>query len=337
VKGGGVKHLLLIKKIRPEHIEKEVSLLFECLEVPRRVDSYKVVLIKPNIFSQEPSHTGATTDLNLLGEVVDYFKRLGKQVLVGEAGANQFAQTSMFKDMGLEEFCSSRGSKFLNLNIVPTEPVELVIREKRYVFLVPRILLEPLFLVDLPKFKTHLSTRVSWAIKNLYGLLPDKEKWKGHKIGIHETLIALSRRFPVDVVLMDGIVAMKGLGPTMGLPDQKNLLFGALDQFVHDLGLLRLLRITHVPHIEKCLGSKNLDIEYHFLDDDGAQVEAEALEMDLRLPPVLLSRYFCLQNQVFYALAPKLERFFDPKIIPNLLVHKSLVRMARNVQRIIKI
>ena len=91
----------------------------------------------------------------------------------------------------------------------------------------------------------------------------------GHQLGIHQTLLALSRRFPVDLVLMDGIVAMKGLGPTMGIPDRKNLLFGAPDQFIHDLGLLRLMKITGVPHIETCTDGQPLDITYCFLDEDG--------------------------------------------------------------------
>lgn len=328
---------LIIKKVRPERLKDEVAFIFDRLEVARRVAKEEIVLIKPNIFCREPAETGATTDLRLLGAVIEYFTALRKRVFVGEAGANQFAQTRMFVELGLEKFCRENGAEFLNLNEFPSEPFELKIRGKTYTFRAPRLLLQPHFLVDVPKFKTHLSTRVSWAIKNLYGLLPDKIKWLGHQIGIHETLAALSQRFPAHVVLMDGIVAMKGLGPTMGLPEEKNLLFGARDQFIHDLGLLRLLQIKHVPHIEQCTNGKPLEVEYQFLNEHGCAVEPAALGMDLRLPPLLFNCFFCRSNQVFFALAPAIERFFDPKIILNLMVSPSFINVVRRAQKLLKI
>jgi uncharacterized protein (DUF362 family) len=330
-------NLLIIKKIRPERLCDEVTFIFDRLEVEKRVANQGTVFVKPNIFSREPSDTGATTDMQLLGIVLDYFAQRGKRVLVGEAGANQFAQTRMFVELGLGQFCREHGAEFLDLNECSSGAIELKIRGGKYSFQAPLPLLEPHFLVNLPKFKTHLSTRVSWAIKNLYGLLPDKEKWLGHKIGIHETLVALNQRFPVQVVLMDGIVAMKGLGPTMGLPEEKNLLFGARDQFVHDLGLLRLLDIPGVPHIENCADGRPLDIEYQFLNEDGIAVDHKSLGIELRLAPLPVNRFFCKSNQVFFTLAPRLERFMNPKDILNLMGHAKFVGLVRGVQKILKI
>jgi uncharacterized protein (DUF362 family) len=332
-----MKNELIIKKIRPAKLKEEVTFIFDYLEVPQRVTRKDKVFIKPNIFCREPAETGATIDLRLLGVVIDYFIALGKPVLVGEAGANQYAQTRMFEELGLAQFCRVHQAEFINLNECATEPIELKIKGKSYSFKAPVLLLYSPFLVDMPKFKTHLSTRVSWAIKNLYGLLPDKEKWLGHQIGINETLIALSQRFSADVVLMDGIIAMKGLGPTMGLPEEKNLLFGARDQFVHDLGLLHLLDIKHVPHIEQCTNGQPLEISYQFLNEDGCPVEAQSLGIELRLPPLLFNRIFIRSNQIFFTLAPKLERFFDPKIILNLMVKKQFIGFIRRVQKVLKV
>ncbi len=332
-----MENRLIIKRVQPERLREEVGFLLDRLNTKARSRHSDVVLIKPNIFCRDSAETGATTDLQLLSAVIGYFRDLRKKVFVGEAGANQYAQTRMFVELGLETFCRKHGATFLNLNEVPTGPIELVIRGKPRRFLAPRILLEPHVLVDVPKFKTHMSTRVSWAIKNLYGLLPDKEKWRGHQIDIHETLLALSRRFPAHVVLMDGIIAMKGLGPTMGLPEPKNLLFAAPDQFVHDYALLKLLNLRHVPHIEQAFAGKNPKIQYEFLDQNGAPTTPEALNIDLKVPPLLFSLFFIRSNQAFFTLAPFLERFFDPKIILNLLVHQKLIRFIRNVQKLLKI
>jgi len=326
-------HPIVIKKIRPEEMKQNVAFIFDRLEVADRAAIHEVVFIKPNIFSPDSADTGATTDLTLLGIVIDYFTALGKQVLVGEAGANQFATTTMFAELGIQEFCRAHAAEFLDLNRTPAKPIELVIKGKRRQFLAPEPLLAPNFLVDLPKFKTHLSTRVSWAIKNLYGLLPDKEKWRGHQLGIHETLLALSQRFPVDLVLTDAIVAMKGMGPTLGIPDRKNLLIGAHDQFVHDWGLLQLLKISHVPHIENCIDGRPLNIEYQFLGEDGEAVDREALRLDLHVPPLLFAHVFIRSNWLQFTLAPKVERFFDPKILMRAQGNAHFVRFMRNVQK----
>jgi len=332
-----MQNLLIIKKIRPRELYNEITFIFDRLRVKERLTKKDTVFIKPNIFCKEPSDTGATIDMQLLGSVIDYFIECGKRVLVGEAGANQFAQTEMFAELGLDQFCKEHKAEFLNLNKSPCGTIELKIKGKQYTFKAPVPILEPIFLVNLPKFKTHLSTRVSWAIKNLYGLLPDKEKWKGHQIGIHETLIALSHRFPSDVVLMDGIVAMKGLGPTLGLPDRKNLLFGATDHFIHDLGILRYLNISHVPHIENCIQNRPIYIYYEFMNEDNISVDPELLKIELRLPPLILNRIFCKNNQIFFMLAPRIEKILDPKIILNLLVHPKFIGAMRGVQKFLKV
>lgn len=332
-----MENLLIIKKIHPEKLYDEINYIFDLLFVRERLSEKKIVFIKPNIFCKEPSDTGATVDMHLLGAVIDYFIGCGKRVLIGEAGANQFAQSEMFTDLGLDQFCIEHHAEFLNLNKCACGSIELKIKEKQYTFKVPLPILEPIFLVNLPKFKTHLSTRVSWAIKNLYGLLPDKEKWLGHQIGIHETLIALSHRFRSNVVLMDGIVAMQGFGPTMGIPEQKCLLFGAPSHFVHDLGLLSLLNISHVPHIENCMQNRLLDIKYKFINEDNNPVNLESLNIDLRVAPLLLNRIICKINQVFYKLAPQIEKLIDPKSILRLLVHPKIIGFIRGVQKSLKI
>ncbi|NIM48487.1 MAG: DUF362 domain-containing protein [Gemmatimonadales bacterium] len=332
-----MRNELIIKRVRSANLKDDVAFLFGLLRVPERMAQLDPVLLKPNIFSRESAEAGATTDMQLLGTVIDYFTRQGKQVMVVEAGANQYAQSHMFADLGLYEFCAERKAEFVNLNESPSEPVEFEIRGRKLTFQVPTLLLRPHFLVNLPKFKTHLSTRVSWAMKNLYGLLPDKVKWMGHRVGIHETLLALNQRFPAHAVLMDGIVAMKGMGPTMGLPVQKNLLFAAPDQFVHDLGLLRLLNIRHVPHIERCTGGRPMEIAYQFLNEAGDPVEPAELGVDLRLPPLAFSRFFIRTNQLFFTLAPFMEKFFNPKSILNFMVNRPLVGLVRNVQKLFRV
>jgi hypothetical protein len=83
--------------------------------------------------------------------------------------------------------------------------------------------------------KTHAMTLVTLGIKNSLGLLPEHEK-KGrlHHEGIHQKLVDIMRLRKPDLVILDGIIAGEGQGPTFVEPVPLNLIMASTDTVALD-------------------------------------------------------------------------------------------------------
>ena len=327
------ENILAIKKVAKENLRTDIHFLFSKLNVEEKIQNKNKVFIKPNIFCPEPSNTGATVDLDVLAGVIDFFVERGKQVKVGEAGANQYDHEKLFRQLGLYEFCAKHEAEFINLNSCKFGEEEFNIKGKSRKFLVPIPVLTADFFVNVPKYKTHSSTRVSLAMKNLYGLLPDKEKWTGHALGLNETLVELNRVVRSDLVLTDSIVAMQGFGPTMGVPVVKNLLMASNNAVIHDFGLCQLQNIRGVSHIEQAVRGLPPEIAYYFYDIDQSPISHAEIDLFLKLMPALFSRVWYKVNEKLYAAGPSMERcFVSPKRILHLSVNETTIAFFRRLQ-----
>ena len=327
------ENILVIKKVTKENLVADIDFLFSKLDVEEKIQSKSKIFIKPNIFCPEPSNTGATVDLDVLANVISYFVERDKQVTVGEAGANQYTHRDLFRQLGMYEFCAKHKAEFINLNSCNFGEEEFNINGKNHKFLVPIPVLTADFFVNIPKYKTHSSTRVSFAMKNLYGLLPDKEKWTGHALGLNETLVELNRLVQSDLVLTDSIVAMQGFGPTMGVPVVKNLLMASDNAVIHDFGLCKLQNIRGVSHIEQAVKGPQPDISYYFYDVSQFPISRAEIDLSLKLMPALFNRVWYKLNEKFYAAGPSMERrFVSPKKILNLIVNEKTIIFFRKLQ-----
>lgn len=61
------------------------------------------------------------------------------------------------------------------------------------------------FLIDLPVLKGHCQTRMTCALKNLKGCLPDAEKRKFHTEGLMKPIAALAAALRPKLVIVDSI------------------------------------------------------------------------------------------------------------------------------------
>lgn len=88
--------------------------------------------------------------------------------------------------------------------------------------------------------KTHILTGVSLGIKNLFGLLPYKNKSLYH-INIHDLLFAIYKRFQPNLTILDGIVGMQGMGPIFGEPANAKMIFAGGDVALLDTVAARIM------------------------------------------------------------------------------------------------
>lgn len=226
----------------------------------------KKVLIKPNMLGPFEMERGVTTSPIVIDALVSYLIEAGANVMVGDnPGGQGGGVIATAKRCGIYQ--ASHG-KFANIS-KSCKMVELKSRFVKEVN-VSTAVLDADILIDLPRFKTHGYAGMSGAIKNMFGIVVGPGKAKLHFAtpnpdDFHELLVDLYQVRVPDLVIMDGIVAMEGMGPTTGELRPLNKIIAstdgvALDSIVarmmgFDIGLIRHIGIAS----ERGIGAADLD------------------------------------------------------------------------------
>jgi len=61
------------------------------------------------------------------------------------------------------------------------------------------------YLINLPVLKAHCQTKLTCALKNLKGCIPDHEKRRFHRLGLDRPIAQLASVLPVDLTIVDAI------------------------------------------------------------------------------------------------------------------------------------
>ncbi|MHA1917080.1 MAG: DUF362 domain-containing protein, partial [Candidatus Ranarchaeia archaeon] len=112
--------------------------------------------------------------------------------------------------------------------------------------------------INIPKIKTHEDTMLTCATKNMFGILSRGDKWKNiHlKNRLNEFIIFSALVVPKQLVIVDGINAMEGVGPIGGDKVELGLLLSGTDVISTDVVVSHLVgfdpnTITHLTEVYK--------------------------------------------------------------------------------------
>lgn len=219
------------------------------------------VLIKVNFISTKTWETGATTDPLVVESLIREIKAVNEEIYVVESDSNMTNADKAAAATGMLEVCERNGVPFKNLRrekdrVLLRPPHPRALKAIR----VPRIVAES-HIVDAAKLKTHGTTTVTLGMKNLFGLLPDKWKFRYHRKGISKVIVDINSVLRPSLVIIDGFVAMEGRGPVRGDPVKMDLLIAGKDVVATDVVATRIMgfdprRIRHLAMaVEEGLGS----------------------------------------------------------------------------------
>jgi uncharacterized protein (DUF362 family) len=128
--------------------------------------------------------------------------------------------------------------------------------------------------ISAAKMKTHMATKVTLGMKNMFGLLPDKFKGKFHMNGISKVVVDINTVIKPALTVIDGFVAMEGRGPTDGTPVKMDLIIAGKDVVATDATAARVMgfdphEISHIrTAAQKGLGNiDNIEIVGSKLED----------------------------------------------------------------------
>lgn len=206
------------------------------------------VVIKPNLCCIKPPETGATTDVRIVEEIINYLKNeFGvSDIYIVESDGAQVLADIAFKLLGYEKLSKRLNVKLVNLSrcefsvkAFPTN-ANIFLKEMR----IPRIMEDADFFISVPKIKTHADCLLTCALKNQYGCNPYPRKTIYHK-RLDDAIVDLNLVFKPDLVVVDGIVAMDGWkGPTDGVPIRMNTLIFGRDPVAVDHLVARIMEIN---------------------------------------------------------------------------------------------
>ena len=208
--------------------------------------SFKKVLIKVNFITTMTWDSGATTDPIVVEALIKRLKPLNLEIIVVESDATMTNADKAFEATGMAEMCKQYEVQCLNLRHVKDKiKIPITNGECLKNITVPRIVTESA-IISAAKLKTHMATKVTLGMKNMFGLLPDKFKAKYHAKGISKVIVDINTVIKPNLTIIDGFVAMEGKGPTDGDPVKMDLIIAGKDPVAADSTGARVMGID--PH-----------------------------------------------------------------------------------------
>jgi uncharacterized protein (DUF362 family) len=206
-------------------------------------DDRKKVLIKPNLMTGEPWQSGITVHPHLIELLVEELMRAGHEVLVGEGAGWGCDSGEAFAATGVDRLCRELGVPLIDFKRDRTVRVPVPDGEVVEELVVDQAVTDVDFFISLAKLKTHCETLVSLSLKNMKGLVAeDRERLRFHLLDVNRCLVDLNRVFKPDLALVDGIVALEGIGPLLpGRAKPLGLLIGGADPVAVDSVCVRIM------------------------------------------------------------------------------------------------
>ncbi len=205
--------------------------------------------IKPNLVVAKNAESGATTHPEFAAGVIAFLQGKGFFNLKIMEGSWVGERTDRaFKICGYYDL-----SKKYNVPLVDLQKDESVIcAGTNGEYLVCRSVLELDRLINMPVLKGHCQTSVTCALKNLKGCIPDSEKRRYHREGLHQPIADLNEILHADLILVDGLNGDPDFEEG-GNPVRMDLFLAAVDPVLTDSYITALLGLNpeDVPYIGK--------------------------------------------------------------------------------------
>lgn len=248
-----------------KEIKERVSEVFTMHEGILPKSKKASIFIKPNLNANMNALTGNTTDLRLLAAVVECLKGRGyANITIGEGTNSGYYRygISVISRLKVDELGKYYGVKVIDLNYSRPHQIEF---ENGVKASVAKEVVDADFLINMPKLKTHFEAGMSVCLKNLMGCLIGQEnKKKTHK-NLSRNILHINEYVKPELHIVDGIIAMEGLGPTRGIPIKTGLIIAGTDPYLIDLACARVARFDYkkVVTLRLAEGLGRLTKEHH--------------------------------------------------------------------------
>ena len=158
--------------------------------------------IKPNVLGCNPAEFGATTHTEVIAGIIEYLQESGYENISVMEGAWVGDKTSeAFEILGY-------------ISLAAQYKVELIDNQKQSSFKADCAGMQLNicnsyknvdFFINVPVLKGHCQTKITCALKNMKGMIPNSEKRRFHSMGLHKPIAHLNTYIKQDFIVIDHI------------------------------------------------------------------------------------------------------------------------------------
>lgn len=229
----------------------------------------KRVAIKPNLCSAKSSYCGATTDVQLVRELVKNLNEKTNtscEIFIMESDSEGAGADYVFNRLDYRSL-EKEFSNVKLINISKDEKIRVALNGKAFDLLdIPKTMLGIEYLISIAKLKTHVDQRISCILKNQFGLITRKHKSVFHPF-MSEVLCDLNSLYSPDLCIVDGVAGMEGFGPTGGTPKSVNAVLIGTNSIATDIVAAKIMgfKPKQVPHLKLIMKVNNYDESNFYL------------------------------------------------------------------------
>lgn len=255
-----MKHNQILKIYGTDYKEMTIRLLTEAGLSELIGDKEKRICIKPNLLAPTPAEYGATTHPEIVAGIIEYLRTEGfDRILIAEGSWVGDRTSEAYEYCGYRELCETYGVPFIDTQKENRHSVDCAGMRLEITDVCDRFD----FLINVPVLKGHCQTKMTCALKNLKGLLPNREKSRFHRMGLHKPIAHLQTGIRQDFIVVDHICGDLDFEEG-GNPVIQNCIMAALDPVLTDSYACRLLSLTpdDVPYVKmsESLGIGSTDL-----------------------------------------------------------------------------
>ncbi|MCD4671221.1 MAG: DUF362 domain-containing protein, partial [Anaerolineaceae bacterium] len=203
------------------------------------------LLLKPNLLAADPPEKNTATHPAVFQAVARHLQEAGARLSYGDSPAAHRPLTAARKagiadaaealNIPLADFTSGKTVSFPEGNLIKQ-------------FTIAQDVLAADGIINICKMKTHALTRLTGAVKNMFGCIPGVLKAEFHARLQNEDLFSqmlldLNRLLPPRLNVMDGIIGMEGNGPRNGSPRPVHVLLFSTDPVALDATAARIMNL----------------------------------------------------------------------------------------------
>lgn len=210
--------------------------------IDKRINGDTTILLKPNMLSKSTPDKAVTTHPVVVEAVVNAVIQLGakaENITIADSSGgpqNPVVLAANYKGCGFTDVADRTGVNLytkLESTTVKTDGVMV----KEFELLSPVVDCD--IVINLPKFKTHVMTGMSGAVKNLFGTVPGLKKAEFHmrfpdKDNFANMIVDLCETVKADFTIVDGIIGMEGDGPGSGMPRRFGIMLAGENPYYID-------------------------------------------------------------------------------------------------------
>ena len=216
--------------------------------------------IKPNLVTPSPAEFGGTTHPEVVAGIIEYLQENGfTDISVAEGSWIGDKTSEAFEYCGYRKLAEQYGVRLIDTQKDPAVSVDAA----GVKLSICRCVEDFDFLINVPVLKGHCQTHITCALKNMKGLIPNREKRRFHTMGLHKPIALLNTCIRQDFIVIDHICGDPDFEEG-GNPLVRNCVMAALDPVLTDAFTCSLLNyeVKDVPYIgmAEALGVGSADL-----------------------------------------------------------------------------